>query len=115
MDLIVVGTSEALTMVEAGADEVPEETILEAFELAHAEIRRICEALEDLREQVGKPKWVDTELTVELEAEHGEAVGAAIAGHGLREAPWSSTSSSRAPHRRSRWPRPRTTWFAGLR
>src|SRR6188474_3525294 len=59
MDLIVVGTSEALTMVEAGADQVPEDTILEAFELAHAEIRRICEALEDLREQVGKPKWVD--------------------------------------------------------
>ena len=86
MDLIVVGTSEALTMVEAGADQVPEETILEAFELAHAEIRRICEALEDLREQVGKPKWVDAELTAELEAEHGEAVRAAIATHGLREA-----------------------------
>ncbi len=86
MDLIVVGTSEALTMVEAGADQVPEETILEAFELAHGEIRRICEALEDLQEQVGKPKWVDTDLTVELEAEHGEAVRRAIAEHGLREA-----------------------------
>src|SRR5437868_7251529 len=35
LDLIVVGTKEALTMVEAGADEVPEETILEAFEIAH--------------------------------------------------------------------------------
>src|SRR5581483_11515133 len=34
LDLVVVGTKEALTMVEAGADEVPEETILEAFELA---------------------------------------------------------------------------------
>src|SRR4026207_1942622 len=50
MDLIVVGTSEALTMVEAGADQVPEETILEAFELAHAEIRTICAALAGLRE-----------------------------------------------------------------
>ena len=66
-------------MVEAGADQVPEETILEALELAHAEIRRICEALEDLREQVGKPKWVDTELTAELGAQHGDAVRAAIA------------------------------------
>ena len=49
LDLIVVGTSDALTMVEAGADQIPEETILEALELAHAEIRKICEALEDLR------------------------------------------------------------------
>ena len=85
MDLIVVGTSEALTMVEAGADEVPGDIYPRGVRAAHAEIRRICEALKDLREQVGKPKWVDTELTVELEAEHGEA-GAAIAGHGLREA-----------------------------
>src|SRR5437016_5416491 len=38
LDLIVVGTKDALTMVEAGADEVPEETILEAFEIAHREI-----------------------------------------------------------------------------
>ena len=54
LDLIVVGTPEALTMVEAGADEIPEETILEAFELAHGEIRKICDAQEDLRRQIGK-------------------------------------------------------------
>src|SRR5215475_11967138 len=59
LDLIVVGTSEALTMVEAGGDQIPEDTILEALELAHSEIRKICAALEDLREQVGKAKWVD--------------------------------------------------------
>ena len=86
LDLIVVGTSEALTMIEAGADQVPEETLIEAFELAHTEIRKICEALEQLREQAGKPKWVDVGLTAELEAEHGEAVRAAIAEHGLRDA-----------------------------
>src|SRR6516165_10557217 len=45
LDLIVVGTSEALTMVEAGADQVPEDTILEALELAHGEIRKICDVL----------------------------------------------------------------------
>src|SRR5947199_7731110 len=38
LDLIVVGTKEGLTMVEAGANEVPEETILGALELAHGEI-----------------------------------------------------------------------------
>jgi polyribonucleotide nucleotidyltransferase len=86
LDLIVVGTPEALTMVEAGADQVPEETILEALELAHSEIRRICDALEDLRSQVGKPKWVDLDLTAELDGAHGTAVAAAIAEHGLREA-----------------------------
>ncbi len=86
LDLIVVGTPDALTMVEAGADQVPEETILEAFELAHTEIRKICEALEDLRSQVGKPKWVDADLTAELEASHGQAIRSAISEHGLREA-----------------------------
>jgi len=86
LDLIVVGTPDALTMVEAGAEQVPEETILEAFELAHTEIRKICEALEDLRSQVGKPKWVDSDLTAELEATHGQAIRSAIAEHGLREA-----------------------------
>src|SRR6476469_5340144 len=35
LDLIVVGTKEGLTMVEAGADQVPEEKLLEALELAH--------------------------------------------------------------------------------
>ena len=55
LDLIVVGTKEGLTMVEAGAAEVPEEKLLEAFDIAHAEIRVLCEAQEDLRRQVGKP------------------------------------------------------------
>ncbi|MBA3434150.1 MAG: polyribonucleotide nucleotidyltransferase [Actinobacteria bacterium] len=86
LDLIVVGTSEGLTMVEAGADQVPEETILEALELAHTEIRKICDALVDLREQVGKAKWVDVELTAELEEAHGAAIRSAIAERGLREA-----------------------------
>src|SRR5262249_43323709 len=68
------------------AHQVPEETIIQAFELAHSEIRRICDVLEDLRRQVGRPKWVDVELTTELEAGHGDDVRAAIAEHGLREA-----------------------------
>src|SRR5882757_6212227 len=43
LDLIVVGTKEGLTMVEAGADQVPEEQLLEALDLAQAEIAKICE------------------------------------------------------------------------
>jgi polyribonucleotide nucleotidyltransferase len=86
LDLIVVGTKEGLTMVEAGAEEVPEETLLEAFELAHAEIRKLCEAQEDLRRQVGKPKWLDLELAAELEAEVGPRIRERIDEVGLREA-----------------------------
>src|SRR6478752_842610 len=59
LDLIVVGTKDALTMIEAGADEIPEEEILEAFELAHSEIVKICDAQEELRASVGKPKYFD--------------------------------------------------------
>jgi polyribonucleotide nucleotidyltransferase len=86
LDLVVVGTREALTMVEAGAHEIPEDIILEAFELAHGEILKICEAQEDLRRQVGKEKWLDAELTTELEREHGPRIEERIASEGLREA-----------------------------
>jgi len=86
LDLIVVGTREALTMVEAGAEEVPEETILEALELAHGEIVKICDAQEDLRRQAGKERWLDAELTEQLESEHGSRFRDRIASDGLREA-----------------------------
>jgi len=86
LDLIVVGSREALTMIEAGAEEIPEETMLEAFELAHAEIVRICDAQEDLRRQIGKEKWLDPELTAELEDQHGSRIQERIKAEGLREA-----------------------------
>src|SRR2546427_11811059 len=70
LDLIVVGTKDGLTMVEAGADEVPEDVLLEALELAHGEIKKLCEAQEDLRNQAGKAKWLDLDLTAEIEREH---------------------------------------------
>jgi polyribonucleotide nucleotidyltransferase len=80
-----VGTKEALTMVEAGANEIPEETILEAFELAHAEIVKLCEAQEDLRRQAGKPKWLDLELVAEIERDHGHTIWERIQELGIRE------------------------------
>jgi polyribonucleotide nucleotidyltransferase len=86
LDLIVVGTKEGLTMVEAGADEVPEDTLLEALEIAHREIVKLCEAQEELRRQIGKPKWLDASLTQELESQHGEELRRRIASDGLREA-----------------------------
>lgn len=43
LDLVVAGTKDAITMVEAACDEVGEETILKALEMAHTEIKKICE------------------------------------------------------------------------
>jgi polyribonucleotide nucleotidyltransferase len=86
MDLIVVGTKEALTMVEAGANQVPEEKILEAFELAHGEIVKLCEAQEELQRQAGKPKWLDLELTAEIERDNGHTIWERIQQVGLRDA-----------------------------
>ena len=86
LDLIVVGTREALTMIEAGGDQVPEETMLEAFALAHSEIIRICDAIDELAREVGKEKWIDVELNADLDARHGEALSRRIAEVGLREA-----------------------------
>ena len=73
-------------MVEAGAEEVPEEKILEAFELAHGEITKICEAQEDLRRQAGKERWLDLDLTEELEGDNGPRFQERIGAEGLREA-----------------------------
>ena len=86
LDLIVVGTKEGLTMVEAGAGEIPEETILGALELAHREIVKLCEAQEDLARQAGKPKWLDADVTAEIDSGHRAAIHARIQAEGLREA-----------------------------
>jgi polyribonucleotide nucleotidyltransferase len=72
-------------MVEAGAGEIPEELLLQALERAHEEIRKLCDLQEDLARQVGKPKWLDPELTEELEREHGDTIRQRIALDGLRE------------------------------
>jgi len=86
LDLIVVGTKDGLTMVEAGGEEIPEDTILEALELAHREIVKLCEAQEDLRSQAGKAKWLDLELVAEVERDHGHTVWERIQQVGLKDA-----------------------------
>ncbi len=56
LHLIVSGTKEAIMMVEAGANEVPEDIMLEAIMFAHEEIKRIVEFIEEIVSEVGKPK-----------------------------------------------------------
>src|SRR5437764_1261984 len=86
LDLIVVGTKEGLTMVEAGANQVPEERLLEALEIAHREIVKLCDTQLDLRTQRGKAKWLDPSVTERLEATYGHEVWERIQKQGLREA-----------------------------
>ena len=61
-------------MVEAGANQVPEAKLLEALELAHREIVRICEAQEELRARAGKAKWLDQAVTDELMEKYGHEI-----------------------------------------
>src|SRR4051812_8889441 len=56
LDLVVAGTEEAILMVEAGAQEVTEQEILDALDIAHGEIKKLVEAQKDLRRQAGKDK-----------------------------------------------------------
>lgn len=56
MHLVVSGTKDAIMMVEAGANEVPEEDILDAIMFAHEEIKKIVAFIDDIVAEIGKPK-----------------------------------------------------------
>jgi len=56
LNIMVVGTAEGIVMIESGAKEVKEETVVDAIEFGHAEIKKICAAINQLREKAGKPK-----------------------------------------------------------
>ncbi len=55
MHLTVAGTDEAVLMVEAGANEIPEETMLDAIMFAHEEIKKIVAFQKEVKAQIGKP------------------------------------------------------------
>ncbi|MCM3572725.1 polyribonucleotide nucleotidyltransferase [Mesobacillus subterraneus] len=71
MHLVVAGTMDAINMVEAGAEEVPEEVMLEAIMFGHDEIKRLIAFQQEIVAQVGKEKREIKlfELDKELEAE----------------------------------------------
>jgi polyribonucleotide nucleotidyltransferase len=56
LSIMVVGTADGIVMIEAGSKEVKEETVVDAIEFAHTEIKKICAAINQLREKIGKPK-----------------------------------------------------------
>src|SRR5579864_9335904 len=56
LNIMVVGTADGIVMIESGAKEVKEETVVDAIEFGHTEIKKICAAINELRAKVGKPK-----------------------------------------------------------
>jgi polyribonucleotide nucleotidyltransferase len=56
LNIMVVGSKDGIVMIESGAKQVKEETVVDAIEFAHAEIKKICAAISELRERAGKPK-----------------------------------------------------------
>ena len=91
LDLIVAGTDEAILMVEAGASGVTEREILDALDIAHAEIKKLTAAMEELQQKAGKEKLVveapsiDEGLLSEIRSSHGQALVDAIATEGKLE------------------------------
>src|SRR3954447_3516204 len=80
LDLIVAGTEDAILMVEAGASEVPEAEILDALDIAHDNIKKLCALQRELAEKAGKPKkevevpQVDEALLEQIKGSHGDAL-----------------------------------------
>ena len=83
LDLVVSGSEEAILMVEAGANEISEAAILDALDIAHGEIKKLCAAQRELAEKAGKPKTevevpqVDESILSEMTSEFGKALSEA--------------------------------------
>lgn len=67
LDLVVAGSKDAIMMVEASANEVSEEKILEAMDAAHAEIKKFISLQDEIREEAGKEKMPFESPTVDDE------------------------------------------------
>lgn len=73
LTLTVAGTIDKIAMIEAGANEVSDEVMLDAIKTAHVEIKKMCEFIQKMKDEIGKPKFeyksfkVDEELYSELE------------------------------------------------
>ncbi len=57
LTLTVAGTEEKIAMIEAGANEVPDDIMLEAIKEGHKEIKKICKFIAKMKEEIGKPKF----------------------------------------------------------
>ena len=73
LQLTVSGTMEKIAMIEAGADEIPDDIMLKAIKEAHIQIKRICEFILNIKNEIGKTKFeyksfeVDKDIYEEIE------------------------------------------------
>lgn len=84
MDLIVAGKEDALVMVEGEADEISEESMIEALDEAHRSIRKLCQGQNQLVEKFGEPQPFEWEQDVVPEAlvqRMKEKYGTKVADH----------------------------------
>ena len=84
LTLTVAGTVEKIAMIEAGANEVPNDIMLEAIKKGHEEIKKICKFISDIKAEIGKTKFeyksfaVDHELSEYLEENFTEKMKIAV-------------------------------------
>ena len=84
LNLTVAGSAEKIVMIEAGADEIPNDVMLKAIETGHEEIKKMVAFINDIKAEIGKPKFefesmeIDHDLFDEIEAMVGEDVKAAL-------------------------------------
>lgn len=57
LTLTVAATEKKITMIEAGANEVPDDIMLKAIKEAHKEIKKICKFIKKIQKEIGKPKF----------------------------------------------------------
>ena len=84
LNLTVAGTAEKVAMIEAGANEVPDDVMLEAIKKGHEEIKKVCQFIQKMKDEIGKPKFayksfaVDHDLYEELEKDYTEKMKIAV-------------------------------------
>ena len=84
LNLTVAGTAEKVAMIEAGANEVPDDIMLEAIKKGHEEIKKVCQFIQKMKDEIGKPKFayksfaVDHDLYEELEKDYTEKMKIAV-------------------------------------
>ena len=84
LNLTVAGTAEKVAMIEAGANEVPDDVMLEAIKKGHEEIKKVCQFIQKIKDEIGKPKFayksfaVDHDLYEELEKDYTEKMKIAV-------------------------------------
>lgn len=78
LTLTVAGTKEKIAMIEAGADEIPDDIMLAAIKAAHMEIQKLCDFISNMKAEIGKPKFeyksfeVDHEVYDEIAEKYQE-------------------------------------------